>query len=211
MIQRKTCLGGIAAAAALLLAVTGCGKSYPAKNAAQKAETSAASESTEAADAESRPAVEQADFQLKPYAMDGIGCAVEVPDTFTTGSGNSAVSGRLSFDGTESDDAIVVAAYDAQPEEEFNQFQEDDLFELINFSTTLPQLQYFRETEIAHAENMPCKAFVGETLGTIAGEDTYVTILAVNCPAQDKCTSFPCGTRPASSRTTAISWQTTSI
>ena len=53
-------------------------------------------------------------------------------------------SGRLSFDGTESDDAIVVAAYDAQPEEEFNQFQEDDLFELINFSTTLPQLQYFR-------------------------------------------------------------------
>ena len=186
MIQRKTCLGGIAAAAALLLAVTGCGKSYPAKNAAQKAETSAASESTEAADAESRPTVEQADFQLKPYAMDGIGCAVEVPDTFTTGSGNSAVSGRLSFDGTESDDAIVVAAYDAQPEEEFNQFQEDDLFELINFSTTLPQLQYFRETEIAHAENMPCKAFVGETLGTIAGEDTYVTILAVNCPAQDK-------------------------
>ncbi|MFR0951114.1 MAG: hypothetical protein ACLSFT_11665 [Ruminococcus callidus] len=36
MIQRKTCLGGIAAAAALLLAVTGCGKSYPAKNAAQR-------------------------------------------------------------------------------------------------------------------------------------------------------------------------------
>lgn len=27
---------------------------------------------------------------------------------------------------------------------------------------------------------------MGETLGTIAGEDTYVTILAVNCPAQDK-------------------------
>lgn len=147
--------------------MTGCGKSYPAKNTAQKAETSGASKSTEAADAESRPTVEQADFQLKPYAMDGIGCAVEVPDTFTTGSGNSAVSGRLSFDGTESDDAIVVAAYDAQPEEEFNQFQEDDLFELINFSTTLPQLQYFRETEIAHAENMPCKAFVGETLGRL--------------------------------------------
>lgn len=157
MIQRKTCLGGIAAAAALLLAVTGCGKSYPAKNAAQKAETSAASESTEAADAENRPTVEQADFQLKPYAMDGIGCAVEVPDTFTTGSGNSAVSGRLSFDGTESDDAIVVAAYDAQPEEEFNQFQEDDLFELINFSTTLPQLQYFGKRKLPMRKICPVR------------------------------------------------------
>ena len=114
--------------------------------------------------------MEQADFQLKPYAMDGVGCAVEVPDSFTADSSRAAISGHLSFNGTETDDCIVAAVYDAKPEETFDAFQENDLFELLTFSTTLPQVQYFRETEIPNADGVSCKAYVGETLGQLPGK-----------------------------------------
>ena len=80
----------------------------------------------------------------------------------------------------------MAAVYDAKPEETFDAFQENDLFELLTFSTTLPQVQYFRETEIPNADGVSCKAYVGETLGTIAGKDAYVTILAANCPEENK-------------------------
>ena len=60
--------------------------------------------------------------------MDGVGCAVEVPDSFTADSSRAAISGHLSFNGTETDDCIVAAVYDAKPEETFDAFQENDLF-----------------------------------------------------------------------------------
>ena len=186
MKQNTIWTGVLAVASAFALLLTGCGKSQTAARdtSAKQNESSSAAE-TSAAE-ETSPAVEQADFQLKPYAMDGVGCAVEVPDSFTADSSRAAISGHLSFNGTETDDCIVAAVYDAKPEETFDAFQENDLFELLTFSTTLPQVQYFRETEIPNADGVSCKAYVGETLGTIAGKDAYVTILAANCPEENK-------------------------
>lgn len=182
----------LAVTAAFLLALTGCGANSSSSETTSKDSDSNANSTAEVSDSTAEASgnieqesimPEQASFQLTPYAMKDLGCAVEIPDTFTEDSSSSAVSGRLSFDGTESDDMIMVTAED---ESEFSNFDENDLFEIINFSTTLPQLQYFREAEIKNMEGVSCKAYVGETLGTINGEDTYVTILAANCPSQDK-------------------------
>lgn len=138
MKQNTIWTGVLAVASAFALLLTGCGKSQTAARdtSAKQNESSSAAE-TSAAE-ETSPAVEQADFQLKPYAMDGVGCAVEVPDSFTADSSRAAISGHLSFNGTETDDCIVAAVYDAKPEETFDAFQENDLFELLTFSTTLP-------------------------------------------------------------------------
>ena len=86
MKQNTIWTGVLAVASAFALLLTGCGKSQTAARdtSAKQNESSSAAE-TSAAE-ETSPAVEQADFQLKPYAMDGVGCAVEVPDSFTADS-----------------------------------------------------------------------------------------------------------------------------
>lgn len=124
------------------------------------------------------------DFEVEPYIMENYGFAIDIPSDFSQSS--SAVSGTLFFDGTESDDKIVVSAFESETADDFSDFTQEELFDKVNLITTLPQVEYFRETSIKNKNNIDCKAYVGETLGTIDGEDTYVTALAVNCAEQGK-------------------------
>ena len=170
--------GVFAVSAAFALVLSGCGGK--SNKTAEKDTT----ENTKKAVEEIKTEKAAKDFEVVPYAMESYGFAVDVPSDFSQSS--SAVSGTLFFDGTESDDQIVVSAFDSQTADDFSDFTQEELFDKINLTTTLPQVEYFKETSIKNKNNIDCKAFVGETLGTIDGEDTYVTALAVNCAEQGK-------------------------
>ncbi|MCM1227051.1 MAG: hypothetical protein NC320_06440 [Clostridium sp.] len=184
-------------AAALLTILTGCSdlKSRSeeqdsslssAENSVSESDADNSDESKSEAENDGKSLFNIKKFSTVPYAMDKDKCAVEVPSEFNADSEISAVSGRLHLNGEEPDDMIALDVFNGMSAEEFGSFDENDLFELINYSTTLPQLQYFKEVEIKNADGVENKAYMGETLGTIDGVDTYVTMLAVNCPEYEK-------------------------
>lgn len=149
------------------------------------------SESSQAAIAEDTSAeteslAEPLVFGLKPYAMDNEKCAVEVPEGFELDKDIIAVSSTLHFNGSEPDDMIALDVFKGSTSEEFDKFDENKMFDLINYTTSEPQVQYFKETTVKNANGINNKAYIGETLGTIGGADTYVTMLAVNCPDDEK-------------------------
>lgn len=174
--MKKSRIFALSAVFALIL--SGCG----AKN--EKTSEKDSTEDTTATIEETEADKTLLDFEVEPYIMENYGFAIDIPSDFSQSS--SAVSGTLFFDGTESDDKIVVSAFESETADDFSDFTQEELFDKVNLITTLPQVEYFRETSIKNKNNIDCKAYVGETLGTIDGEDTYVTALAVNCAEQGK-------------------------
>lgn len=171
--------GIFAVSAAIALILSGCG--------GKKGNTSKVDETdsnVKSAEEQTKAENTAVDFELVPYAMGDYGFAVDVPSEFSQSS--SAVSGTLSFDGKESDDNIFISAFDSQTTEDFSDFTQEELFDKVNLVTASPKVEYFKEADIKNKSNIDCKAYVGETLGTIDGEDAYVTVLAVNCVEQGK-------------------------
>lgn len=167
--------------------LTGCDRLVEDESSSATTNSPAATdaETSETSTAEGASAPAPVDFTLAPYPLERSTCAMMIPSTFQVDS-PSILSESVSLSGESPNDAINLMVYDAWDETEFASFTEDDLFSMIYYSVTLPELQYFEEAQLSHANGLSYKAYIGEAVGTIDGEPTYINILSVNCPDTGK-------------------------